>query len=590
MLKKNIFNILLIVVKIFRKNKLVSSLVLVIPLISGLLTFFSYNAQVKLIDIVTMGSKNYNLSQVFELALIPVLLYVGVAAIQNLLASITEIVKNKMNASITISFQSDIIDIANSIDYENFDDEQFTNKLQRAKNFVGEDLDGITGFLVSSVGIISSLFSIIWLSATSGYYLISLLIFIMIIVTLSIRLFSEVKVRKVGREITLDGRMGDYLSKSLEEHSTLREMKIYRSVDYFIDLWKGTMKKQHNKRYGARKFEIKTGMIVALIQTGTIYIVLVYLLKGIKETNSVSIGTVAVLFLALLTCGNKIMSLTWPLSKLYISSSKLYDLNEVLELKKNIIKESNTNKKTLSLTPIDLTNIYFKYKNSEEFILSNINMRINHGEKIAIVGENGAGKSTLIKLILGQYKSTLGTVLWNGNDKPQGKVSVVFQNFIKFELSLRENIILGNVEEEIDDDKIIMILEKCELMDLYHELGGLDVKLGQIYEGGRQLSGGQWQKLAIARALYNNADLIILDEPTSAIDPISELQIYQKLLELCEDKTAIFISHRLGWTKNVDRIFVIENGSIVEVGNHNDLISHNGIYANMFSLQASWYK
>jgi ATP-binding cassette subfamily B protein len=217
-------------------------------------------------------------------------------------------------------------------------------------------------------------------------------------------------------------------------------------------------------------------------------------------------------------------------------------------------------------------------------------MTIKPGEKIAIVGENGAGKSTLIKLILGQYRPSSGFIDWNNCKYPNGKVSVVFQNFIKFELSLRENIILGNANENIDDERVMEILEKCELMDLFHELGGLDVELGQIYEGGRQLSGGQWQKLAIARALYNDADLIIFDEPTSAIDPISEMKIYQKLIDICQDKTAIFISHRLGWAKSVDRIYVLESGIIAEEGNHEQLIANNGLYSDMFNLQSSWYK
>jgi ATP-binding cassette subfamily B protein len=412
----------------------------------------------------------------------------------------------------------------------------------------------------------------------------------MIVSTLSIRLFTEIKVRRTGRELTFDGRMGDYLANTLEDPIAIREMRIYNSITYFTNLWAMIMKKQHDKRYSARKFEIKTGMIVAMVQTSAIFVVLVYLLSKMGESNTVTVGTISVLFLALLSSGGKIMSLTWPLSKLYISSSKLYDLNEVLTYKNRNFRNNNINNTTDPMLPITVSNVYFKYAKFNKNVLSDINMIIKPGEKIAIVGENGAGKSTLIKMLLGQYTPSTGTIRWKNSPEPHGKVSVVFQNAIKFELTLRENILLGDASSPLDEAKILRVLEKCELIDLFHELGGLDVSLGQLVEGGRQLSGGQWQKLAIARALYNDAELIVFDEPTSAIDPNAEMQIYTKLLEICQDKAAIFISHRLGWAKNVDTIYVMYNGRIAEVGHHQDLIDHKGIYASMYALQSSWYR
>lgn len=589
-LRTNIYNLVAILVKIFRKSPLISTLTLIIPLCSGLLSFYSYSVQVNLINLVAGGVQDDNWKSFARLAFMPIMFFVLIHAVQAFSTSITNIMKNRMNADITIAFQSEIIDIANTVDFEKFDDEEFGDKLERAKKVIGEDLEGITGFVVSSIGIISALFSIIWLSATSGYFFISLVVTVMIVVSLSIRLWTEIKVRRTGRELTFDGRMGAYLSQTLEDPSALREMRIYNSIHYFIDLWATMMKKQHNKRYDARKYEIKTGMVLAIFQTSSIFLVLIYLLNRMKESNSITVGTISVLFLALLSCGGKIMSLTWPLSKLYISSSKLYDLNEVLAYKSIASKVNYINNSVSSMIPITVSNVYFKYAKCNNYVLSDINLSLKPGEKIAIVGENGAGKSTLIKLLLGQYSPKSGTIHWNGNLEPKGKVSVVFQNHIKFELTLRENIILGNVNEAHDDAELLRVLEKCELMELFSELGGLDVTLGQLSEGGRQLSGGQWQKLAIARALYNDSDLIIFDEPTSAIDPNAEMQIYNKCLEICQDKTAIFISHRLGWAKNVDTIYVMEHGVIAEAGQHHDLVNREGIYSKMYALQSSWYK
>ncbi len=579
-LKSDIYNIVKILVRMVRKSPLISTITIIVPIISGLLTIYSYSVQVNIINSVAEGIMTF----------LPILWFVLIHGVQTCSLSITNMMKNRMNAELTLAFQSELIDIANHVDFEIFDDEAFGNKLQRAKTIVGEDLEGITGFLVSSVGIISGLLSIIWLSATSGYFLVTLVVTLMIVTTLSIRLFTEIKVRRTGRELTFDGRMGDYLAKTLEDPNAIREMRIYNSISYFTNLWAMIMKKQHNKRYSARKFEIKTGMVVAMVQTSAIFVVLVYLLSKMGESNTVTVGTISVLFLALLSSGGKIMSLTWPLSKLYISSSKLYDLNEVLTYKNTIYQKSNINNTSESMLPITVSNVYFKYAKSNKHVLSDINMTIKPGEKIAIVGENGAGKSTFIKMLLGQYTPSSGTICWKDSLEPHGKVSVVFQNAIKFELTLRENILLGDANTPSDDAKILSILEKCELLDLFQELGGLDVRLGQLLEGGRQLSGGQWQKLAIARALYNDAELIVFDEPTSAIDPNAEMEIYTKLLEICQDKAAIFISHRLGWAKNVDTIYVMYNGGVAEVGHHQDLVHTKGIYSNMYALQSSWYK
>ena len=140
-----------------------------------------------------------------------------------------------------------------------------------------------------------------------------------------------------------------------------------------------------------------------------------------------------------------------------------------------------------------------------------------------------------------------------------------------------------------DDDAILKVVEQCGLTDLVNELGGLDVKLGRLYEYGRELSGGQWQRLAIARALFSENEVIVFDEPTAAIDPNAELEIYNMLLKLCKDKTAIFISHRLGWAKNMDKILFIENGKIAEMGTHEELVEKNGLYSEMYNMQASWY-
>lgn len=559
-------------------------------MISGLLTFYVLTAQERIINLVSSHSDSSNWQELARLAMFPIVIYVLIYTFQSLAYSVTNVLKSKLNADITYSFQTEIARVASSINFEKFDDKEFGDTLQRAKSVVGEDMEGITGFFVSTVGIVSSLASVVWLAATNGYFVITFIVSFLIISNLVIRLMAEIKVRKVGKVVTFDGRMSDYFSNSLQDAHTLRELKVYNAFNFFLDLWGKVTIRQYTKSFGARNYEIKIGMLLAIIQTTTIFFVLVYLLNQINVSDDVTIGGISVLFLALLSIGGQVMSLSWPLSRLYMSSYKLSDLHEVLKWGEDIQGNPIQNKERSNpVAPIELSNVSFKYPNSQNYTLSNINMKIKKREKVAIVGENGAGKSTLIKLIIDQYKPTSGQIRWDGESKLSGNISIVFQSFIKFELTLRENITLGNTKRHHDDQKIIEVLKVCELMDLYQELGGLDVVVGQVMEGGRQLSGGQWQKLAIARALYQDAELIIFDELTSAIDPSSEVKIFNRLIEVCQNKTAIFISHRLGWTKNVDHIYVFENGEIVESGTHIKLLKNQGVYSEMYHLQASWY-
>ena len=238
---------------------------------------------------------------------------------------------------------------------------------------------------------------------------------------------------------------------------------------------------------------------------------------------------------------------------------------------------------------ISISNMSFQYPNAKSYALFDINLKINHGETFAIVGDNGSGKSTLSKLIMGLYEPTSGSIdIASQNTKsrlPYPMFSAVFQKFCNYKLKLRENIILSQPNREND---ISQTLEKIELSPSNFPQG-LDTMLSAEFDG-IELSGGQWQKVAIARGLYRVHDIIILDEPTAAIDPIEESNLYLKFAEISKNKTSIIITHRIGSVRIADRIGVLEKGRLVEVGNHDTLLAKNGVYAELFRLQADWYK
>jgi len=247
---------------------------------------------------------------------------------------------------------------------------------------------------------------------------------------------------------------------------------------------------------------------------------------------------------------------------------------------------------------LELKNISFRYPETRRDILKDFNLTINSGEKIALVGENGAGKSTLIKLLLRFYDVSEGEILINGVDiknvdlnKWRHEVGALFQDFIKYQFTLRENIEYGNIQGKSDEKLLTDAITKSGVDGFIDQLPEkLNQVVGKMFDGGIDLSGGQWQKLALARAFYRNAPILILDEPTSAIDAKAEYEIFERVQKLQKDKTVIIISHRFSTVRNADRILVLDNGKIIEEGNHEKLMKKKGLYAELFNLQAKGYK
>jgi len=247
---------------------------------------------------------------------------------------------------------------------------------------------------------------------------------------------------------------------------------------------------------------------------------------------------------------------------------------------------------------IEFKNISFRYPNTKRYILKNFNLSIRTGEKIAFVGENGAGKTTLIKLLLRFYDVTDGEIVVNGInikhlnlEKWYALIGVLFQEFIKYQFTFKENVYFGNKKEVNNLDLLKEAIKKSGADEFVKDLPSkYDQTVGKMFKEGVDLSGGQWQKLALARTFFKNAPILILDEPTSAIDAKAEYEIFQRVQELQKDKTVIIISHRFSTVRNADRILVLDGGRIIEEGNHEILMKKKGLYAELFNIQAQGYK
>jgi ATP-binding cassette subfamily B protein len=277
----------------------------------------------------------------------------------------------------------------------------------------------------------------------------------------------------------------------------------------------------------------------------------------------------------------------------------LTDLIAFFEMKPTVVSKPNGKKVPRPIREgFEFRNVSFAYPGTERRVLKDFNFHLHPGERIALIGENGQGKTTVVKLITRLYDPTEGQILLDGVDLRDydlddlhQEMGVIFQDFMRYEMTVRENIGVGRVEFEHTEAEIEDAAEKSLAASVVKKLaGGYDQMLGRRFETGVDLSGGEWQRIALARAYLRDAQLLILDEPTAALDARSELEVFERFAELTQGKMALLISHRFSTVRMADRIVVLSGGQLVEEGNHSQLLALGGLYAEMFEMQAASYR
>lgn len=394
-----------------------------------------------------------------------------------------------------------------------------------------------------------------------------------------------------------------YYAGLMSDKNALLELKVFNAVECINKKWKQkadvvlkerieiTMKAQ--KYYGLSKliFKVWTVLVVTVL--------IHYLLKG-----SITIGV----FSALITSTGKILDNSVALSKNFSTLSQKYiEIQQYYKFMNFPEENEMPQEQWLPLQWNDMQDMSIRFENVSfhypsdkgeiKEILKGINFTVKGSESVAIVGENGAGKSTIIKLLCGLYQPTGGRITINGIDRKdiskedlRNVISVVFQDYAKYELSLRENVGFGDISSMEQDEKIMKALN-MGMADGLLELSpnGLNGTMGKLTKDGIDLSGGQWQRLAIARACFAKGSFIILDEPTAAMDPVAESKMYHSFVRALQNKGSIIISHRLASAKIADKIVVIKSGMVEEIGSHEELMIKDGVYKQMFIAQSSWY-
>lgn len=413
---------------------------------------------------------------------------------------------------------------------------------------------------------------------------------------------TKIKEQYFSEAMEMD-RVVDYYIDELTTGEYAKDIRIYHSDDMIID----NQKKQSNGIYNlSKKSEMKIwNKDKAAVTTTEVCDIVVYIILGINTlTEKITVGDFSSLVQAILKFTEALngisrglleLKYTASVLKYYIDYIEQAAIDRKYEESKNAVVPNINNG-----VSIEFKNVSFKYPNTDVYILKNINTIIHSGEHLSIVGKNGAGKTTFIKLLCRLYEVTEGEILVNGvniNDIEYSKyldlLSVVFQDYKLMAFSIKDNIDMGQNKYPDVENKIN---ELCEIVEIDSWINSLkDKQNTNLYkmfdESGIEPSGGQAQKLAIVRALYKDSPIVVLDEPTAALDPIAEFEVYNNFDKLVGGKTAVYISHRLSSCRFCDRIIVFDGGTIIEDGSHDKLMENQkGFYYNMYNTQAKHYQ
>ncbi len=395
------------------------------------------------------------------------------------------------------------------------------------------------------------------------------------------------------------GRKADYSKRVFYQPEYAKEIKLTGIEEALIEQYDEAISEEHKM---ALKYSLKIlpPTLINWICTFTLcqfYAVPVYLAYLAIEKKTIGLGDVASLKNATNNIKSLLDQMNYALVDFQTVGQYAEKFRRFMDYKINIEGCKGSEPVPENNCTLELKNVSFKYKENEKYVLKNVSLTIRKGEKLALVGENGAGKTTLIKLIMRLYDVTEGEILFGGVDirkldikAYREKIGAVFQDFQIYGATLAENVKTDFVDEA-DGDKIISALKKADFGDKLKTLeNGIDTELTKEFsEGGTMLSGGEAQKAAIARMFIRDIPIAILDEPSSALDPIAEYRLNKSMLENVENQAVILISHRLSTTKDADRIILLENGSVAEVGTHAELLANGGTYSKMWNVQAEKY-
>ena len=514
-----------------------------------------------------------------------IIIYVSVDVISTLEQYIINYYKTQFSFNFNTKMREKVLLQASRIELKCYEDTEIHNIIQRAEN---EGETRIIAYIEKYFGIIGNI-----ISSVSYIYIVMKfrlwMLPVILLIPISKFVISNIfnmKQYDLVKKRTTDERKAWYYKYLIIGGQHYKELKLYGLFEIFTKRHIELLNKFNLQNLDLIKRKFKLIFIFEIIEQIIVAVLFIYIVfQGI--TSRIMIGDVVTYMKTITSTKAHISSFLQGISN--IKQEKLYiemffdflEIDEKKEEGKIVIND---------IKNISVKKLYYKYSGKSEYILKNINIDINKNELVTIVGRNGSGKTTLIKILMSFYDDYEGTILINGIDLKNidkqsylNQISALFQDYARFEATIRENIAFGNLSILYFDEKIREILDEVDLTLIENKPYGLDMQLGYWFDDGKQISIGEWQKIALARAFSGKSSLFFLDEPNAALDPISDHKmdmIYDKILE---NSTGVIISHRFtNLAKKSDKIFVMDKGEIIEEGNHQTLLQKDGIYKELY--------
>ena len=541
---------------------------------------------------LTQQSGQYSHSHLFNLILIEF----GLAVFSDLSNRGAALLDSLLGDLLSNSTSIRLMEHAASLDLDQFEDATFYDKLERARRqtlsrtilmaqVLGQMQDAIT-MVFLAVGLI-----------TFNPWLILLLVVAVIPAFLGESHFNE-RSYSLVHGWTPERRELDYLRLTGASDETAKEIKIFGLSGFLIERFRELSNRFY---YDNRKLAVRRagwGSLFAALGSAGYYGAYLFIVAR-AVNRDITIGDLTFYAGSFARLRGLLESILNRFSSIAEGALYLKDFFDFFAIKPHILPQPNARPFPYPIKEgFRFVEVGFKYHNSEKWAIRQLNFTLQAGEKLALVGENGAGKTTLVKLLARLYDPTEGQILLDGYDLREynpvdlrKNIGVIFQDFVRFQMTASHNIAVGRIEEKDNAPRIQTSAAQSLADTVINKLpDGYEQMIGRRFAKGVDLSGGEWQKIALGRAYMRDAQLLILDEPTAALDARAEHEVFQRFAELTQGKTAVLISHRFSTVRMADRILVIENGQLLEIGSHPKLLAQNGRYAELFNLQAKGYQ
>lgn len=519
--------------------------------------------------------------------------YLGLKLTAYLLNQLDVYVNNRYSDELKFYIDMVMMEKTSRMDLSFFDSAKMGDKVRHARSNFGIMTD-MTWLVFNILSCVVNVVATLIIVSSYKWWLGILTLVLLIPYFLYNKWYTEKRL-KMEKEQIRDNRKKDYYSGVFFDNNIQFEIKLNNIGDYFIGRYKEMWQKLYhiNKKEDIRH-NVRSLLIMLLCVSAEAIVLVLSVADVIAK--KIGIGDLQYNLSMVSRLRSEAQSLMGNITRFLTNNTRLIELQEFMAIEPQT--EKSGTKQPSANPKIEFCNVSFRYPNCEQYVLKDCSFTIEPHEKVGLIGLNGAGKSTIIKLMFRFYDPEEGVIKLDGVDLKEYDVyavrklfGVLFQDFVTYCLPLREIIALSDFENRFDDEKLKKACDISGVSEIIKDWEqGFDSVLGRYYaDNGKDLSGGQWQLVGLARAYFKECEYMVLDEPSAALDPISEDRIFEQLYHLSEGKSSVTISHRLSNTTLADKILVIRDGHIVEQGSHFDLLSQNGEYAYLFNLQASKY-